>query len=262
MKDRKTFHGLFIKKVATCTLLICMALLWNVRDANAQNQKINVRGTVVILDAVAEANLGAVDFNGASSGSTADWYLYRLAEAYLLRAEAKFYMGDATAKDDLNALRERAQCSQFYTGEITIGDIMDERARELYMEEWRNMELTRVSYCLALSGKPDEWGNTYDVNTFDKHSGTDVGISTPSSYWYKRVTICGGMYNHGAINSAGKTINYRMDKCNMYWPIPDSAIASNNRGKLSQNYGYAGYDASVEKWETWEEAVADEDKVE
>ena len=28
---------------------------------------------------------------------------------------------------------------------VTIGDIMDERARELYMEEFRHIELSRVS---------------------------------------------------------------------------------------------------------------------
>lgn len=214
-----------------------------------------------IRDAVSEANMGAVDFNGASTGSVADWYLYRLAEAYLLRAEAKFYLGDASAKDDLNVLRERAQCSQFYTGEVTIGDIMNERARELYMEEWRNMELTRVSYCLALSGKPDEWGNTYNIDTWDKNSGMEVGVNTPSSYWYKRVTLCGRMYNQGPIISANKTINYRMDKCNVYWPIPESSIKANKRGDLAQNYGYSGYDPATPKWETWQEAVADEDKV-
>lgn len=214
-----------------------------------------------INDVTAENNQGAVDFNGASAGSVADWYLYRLAEAYLLRAEAKFYMGDATAKDDLNELRKRANCSQLYTGAVTIGDIMDERARELYFEEWRNMELTRVSYCLALTGKPDEWGNTYDLNTWDKSEGTDVGVNTPSSYWYKRVTLCGGMYNRGPINSANKAINYTMDKRNVYWPIPESAITANKRGQLAQNFGYTGYDAAAPKWSTWEEAVADEDKI-
>jgi hypothetical protein len=42
---------------------------------------------------------------------------------------------------------------------VNIGDIMNESARELHMEEWRHVELSRVLLCLALSGKPDEWGN-------------------------------------------------------------------------------------------------------
>jgi hypothetical protein len=209
---------------------------------------------IYLHDVLSEANPGANQFNGATNGGNADWYLYRLAETYLLRAEAKFYLGDATAVDDVNEVRKRAKCTQLYTT-VNIGDIMDERARELYLEEWRNVELTRVSYCLALSGKPDEWGNTYDVNTFDKQSGTDAA---GGSYWYQRVTKY-GMYNHGAINVRPRTLNYVMNKHNLYWPIPNAAITANNKSVLSQNYGYDGYDASTPKWETWQEAVADED---
>lgn len=211
-----------------------------------------------IVDASAEANLAASSYAGASTGSVADWYLYRLAEAYLLRAEAKFYMGDATAKDDLNEIRKRAECSQLYTSNITIGDIMNERARELYLEEWRHMELSRVSYCLALSGKPDEWGDIYNVDTYDKESGIDL---TGGSYWYKRVIRYGGVYNIGGVTSNNKTFNFKIDKCNLYWPIPNTAIVGNKKGELAQNYGYDGYNPNVEMWSTWEEAVADEDKV-
>lgn len=214
---------------------------------------------VFITDAEAEANLGANAYTGASKGSNADWYLYRLAEAYLLRAEAKFYLGDAAgAAADVNEIRKRASCTQLYTT-VTIGDIMNERARELYLEEWRHMELSRVSYCLALSGKPDEWGNVYNVDTYDKFSGTDL---TGGSYWYRRVINYGGMYNRGGINSNNRTLNYKIDKCNLYWPIPNASITANNKGVLSQNYGYDGYDAATPKWETWQEAVADEDKTE
>nr|WP_294900102.1 RagB/SusD family nutrient uptake outer membrane protein [uncultured Pedobacter sp.] len=209
-----------------------------------------------ITDAEAEANVGSNAYAGASKGSNADWYLYRLAEAYLLRAEAKYYMGDATAVDDVNEIRKRAHCQQLYTT-VNIGDIMDERARELYLEEWRHMELSRVSYCLALSGKPDEWGGTYTVENYDKYAGTDLA---GGSYWYKRVVKDGKIYNIGGVTSANKTLNYKMDKCNLYWPIPNSAITANSKGQLSQNFGYTGYDANTPKWDKWEDAIADEDK--
>ncbi len=213
---------------------------------------------IFITDAEAEANMASNAYTGATKGSNGDWYLYRLAEAYLLRAEAKFYLGDAGgAAADVNEIRRRALCTQLYTT-VTIGDIMNERARELYLEEWRHMELSRVSYCLALSGKPDEWGNTYNVNTYDRFQGTDL---SGGSYWYKRVVTQGGMYNRGGVNSNNRTLNYKMDKCNIYWPIPNGAITANNRGKLSQNFGYDGYDAGTPKWENWQDAVADEDKV-
>jgi hypothetical protein len=213
---------------------------------------------IYLQDVVAEANLGANQFNGATNGSNADWYLYRLAEAYLLRAEAKFYLGDAAgATVDVNEIRKRAGCTQLYTI-VNIGDIMNERARELYLEEWRHMELSRVSYCLALSGKADEWGNVYNLNTYDEQDGTDL---SGGSYWYQRV-VRYGMYNKGEISVRPRTINYRMDKHNLYWPIPNAAITANNKGKLSQNFGYDGYDAATPKWEAWQEAVADEDKTE
>lgn len=215
-------------------------------------------------DPVNEANISGSDgLRGATDGSVADWYLYRLAEAYLLRAEAKFYMNpsDPTIKDDLNIIRQRAHCSQLYQGNVTIGDIMNERARELYWEEFRNVELKRVSLCLARSGQPDEWGNTYDINTFDKQEGTDLN---GGSYWYQRC-VRYGMYNKGVtitVDAAGKpSINYVMDKKNMYWPIPEKEITANNKGQLWQNYGYTGYDANIPVWDNWEDAVADQDVV-
>lgn len=216
-----------------------------------------------INDAVNEANLGSNAYMGASTGSVADWYVYRLAEAYLLRAEANFYLGHPElAAKDVNELRTRAKCSQLYAEDanFTIGDIMDERGRELYLEEWRHTELSRVSYCLALSGKPDEWGNTYDVDTYDKQSGSE--IEGPSSYWYKRTVWDGGLYNRGGIVSNSRTLMYKIDKCNLYWPIPNTVIVANRTGKLAQNFGYSGYDANTPMWENWEDAVADEDKTE
>ncbi|WP_236636791.1 RagB/SusD family nutrient uptake outer membrane protein [Sinomicrobium soli] len=214
-------------------------------------------------DPVNEANItGSDGLRGATNGGNADWYLYRVAEAYLLRAEAKYYInpGDGTIADDLNALRRRAQCSELYQGAVTIGDIMNERARELYWEEWRNVELTRVSLCLARSGAPDEWGNVYNLNDFDKQSGTD---SQGGSYWYQRI-IHYSMYNKGPIqiDATGiSNINYTMDKKNIYWPIPYAAITANNKGNLSQNFGYDGYDPATPKWDNWEDAVEDEDKI-
>ena len=213
-------------------------------------------------DVINQAKLTNNGLEGATDGSNADWYLYRLAEAYLLRAEAKFYLDptDPTIKDDINVIRQRAHCKEMYEGDVTIGDIMDERARELFYEEWRNVELTRVSLCLAISGRPDEFGNTYDVATFDKQSGTD---SEGGSYWYQRC-IKKGMYNKGVtihVNATKTDINYIMGKHNIYWPIPEKAIVSNGKAPLYQNFGYDGYDPNVKLWETWEEAVADEDQI-
>lgn len=214
-------------------------------------------------DPVNEANItGSDGLRGATNGGNADWYVYRLPEAYLLRAEAKYYInpGDPSIKDDLNIIRQRAKCAQLYQGNVSIGDIMNERSRELYWEEWRNVELKRVSLCLARSGKPDEWGNTYNLDNFDKQSGTGP---TGGSYWYQRINHY-SLYNKGTIQidaTGNSNPNYTMDKKNMYWPIPYAAITANNKGKLSQNFGYDGYDPSTPKWDNWEDAVTDESKI-
>ncbi|WP_282636583.1 RagB/SusD family nutrient uptake outer membrane protein [Sphingobacterium thalpophilum] len=215
-------------------------------------------------DPVNEANISGSDgLRGATNGGIADWYLYRLAEAYLLRAEAKYYINpaDGTIKDDLNAVRQRAKCTELYQGAVTIGDIMNERARELYWEEWRNVELKRVSLCLARSGRPDEWGNVYNLENFDKQTGTDA---SGGSYWYQRI-VHYSLYNKGVIHVSAtglSDIKYTMDKKNMYWPIPNVAITSNIKGQLKQNYGYDGYNPATPVWDKWEDAVADEAKFE
>ena len=64
-------------------------------------------------------------------------YLFRLAETYLLRAEAKLYQNrPKEAAEDVNIVRRRANCSEYYTT-VNIGDIVNERARELFLEVWR-----------------------------------------------------------------------------------------------------------------------------
>jgi len=214
-----------------------------------------------ILDTPNENNLGANQFQGASGkGANGDMYLFRLAETYLLRAEARFYQGNASgAASDVNAIRSRANAKKMYTT-VTIGDIMAERARELYLEEFRQAEMVRVSWCLARSGKPDEWGNTYDLNTWDKQEGTDLN---GGSYWYRRCTTY-NVFNHdyGKGQQGNQTFEYKINKHNLFWPVPNSAITANNQGVLRQNYGYDGYDDSIKMWTNWEEAVADEDATE
>jgi len=184
--------------------------------------------------------------NNNYRGGEGDFYLYRLAETYLLRAEAQYYLGNiAAATEDVNTLRRRAHCNELYTT-VDIDDIADERARELYMEEWRFTELSRMSYCLALSGKTDNEGNTYDVNKLHE-----------KSFWFHRITKYNNYYNKPDA-PAVKGRHYTMGAHNINWPIPQSAINSNILGRLYQNPGYDGFDSSIPVWETWEEAVANE----
>src|SRR5699024_1689894 len=87
-------------------------------------------------------------------GGNGDWYVFRLAETYLLSAEAYCWQGDITnAAKDINSVRERAHSKPIDPSEVNIGTILDERARELFYEELRKVVLTRIAYDFALTGK-------------------------------------------------------------------------------------------------------------
>jgi hypothetical protein len=82
----------------------------------------------------------------SSSGSTyRDNYMFRLAETYLLRAEAYLGKGDqSNAAKDINAVRKRAKSTPILPTNVTLDYIMDERARELVYEEPRRITLHRT----------------------------------------------------------------------------------------------------------------------
>ena len=74
-----------------------------------------------------------------------DTYYFRLAETYLLRAEAYLGKGDKiNAAKDVNTLRTRAKANPVEPSSIDINYILDERARELCWEEKRVLTLFRL----------------------------------------------------------------------------------------------------------------------
>jgi starch-binding outer membrane protein, SusD/RagB family len=74
-----------------------------------------------------------------------DQYYLRLAEAYLLRAEAYLNAGNLTAAaNDINEVRRRAGATLVAAGDVTIDYILDERTRELNFDEKRQVTLRRV----------------------------------------------------------------------------------------------------------------------
>ncbi|MFY0654546.1 MAG: RagB/SusD family nutrient uptake outer membrane protein [Cyclobacteriaceae bacterium] len=81
-----------------------------------------------------------------------DRYAIRLAETILLRAEAYHRLGDNdSAADDINLIRNRAQCNILATAsDIDIDYILDERARELFGEEARWNTLLRMGGTVAV----------------------------------------------------------------------------------------------------------------
>ncbi|MCD8193845.1 MAG: RagB/SusD family nutrient uptake outer membrane protein [Tannerellaceae bacterium] len=76
-----------------------------------------------------------------------DYPLFRLADAYLMYAEAVLRGGQggskAQAVEYVNALRRRAGVSAINESQLTLDFILDERARELYWEGHRRTDLIR-----------------------------------------------------------------------------------------------------------------------
>jgi starch-binding outer membrane protein, SusD/RagB family len=74
-----------------------------------------------------------------------DNYALRLAETYLLRAEAYVNLGENDkAADDINVIRERSNATPISPAEATIDFVLDERVRELWGEEQRQITLRRT----------------------------------------------------------------------------------------------------------------------
>src|SRR5690606_4437971 len=101
------------------------------------------------------------------------------------------------------------------------------RARELYYEEPRKSELTRMSFLFAKTGKSYR-GKSYSQANF----GDD-------NFLFDRVTQYNNIYNHGLINISGT--EWKISPYHVLWPVPQQAISANTQGTINQNYGYSGY---------------------
>jgi hypothetical protein len=101
-----------------------------------------------------------------------DWVMFRVAEAYLLAAEAYLRAGDrVTAAARVNVLRENAalpgkeSAMHVSAVDINIDFILDERARELCGEGKRWFDLKRTGKLLERVKKYNPWNNgRYDTD--------------------------------------------------------------------------------------------------
>ncbi|SFD98250.1 Starch-binding associating with outer membrane [Chitinophaga sp. CF118] len=85
------------------------------------------------------------ELKSTAGGTYADQYMFRLAETYLLRAEAYLGLGNTGAAAlDINVVRSRANASPVLAGNVTIDYILDERLREFGVEEKRMLTLMRL----------------------------------------------------------------------------------------------------------------------
>ena len=178
-------------------------------------------------------------------GGKQDMYIMRVAEAYLVRAEARFWQENyAGAADDLNIIRERANAKQMYTaGDIQsegIGAILDERVRELWGEEYRHDELVRISVIFAKTGKQCYNGKTYSWD------GTDMEKSlSQSSFYYDRQMEKNNYFRDNTPWSTYPTTKYTMDPKNIFWPVYENYIIGNVGAVLNQTTGYDGSENNI-----------------
>ncbi|WP_020529931.1 RagB/SusD family nutrient uptake outer membrane protein [Flexithrix dorotheae] len=141
------------------------------------------------------------DDNVASGNTSKDLSRMRVAETYLLRAEAYFRKGNiGMAAMDINTVRERANAKLITSMDVTEDFILDERTRELLVEEPRLRTLIRMGRL---------------VDRVRKYN------SAPS--------VPGGP-------SSGTTIQ----DFNNFWPIPQKVIDANTGAEMPQNPGYPG----------------------
>ena len=125
------------------------ALFWGAPDGDKER-------TVSIGDnSKFQQGLSTVKWNNNySNGGTphdgynmdTDFFLFRVAEAYLNAAEADIQLNganSATAKNYLAKIRQRA--NSHVTAETTLASVLDERGREFYTEGLRRTDLIRFN---------------------------------------------------------------------------------------------------------------------
>lgn len=161
-------------------------------------------------------------------GGHGDMYIFRLAETYLLRAEAYFWKGElSNSAEDLNIVRIRSKALPISANDVTLDFIFDERARELFAEEPRHGEMVRAAFILAKQGADE-----YSLNNFsEKNWFYDRVMSTN---WFFQVQLPWGEQS------------FRISPHNALWPIPETIIKANTLGVINQNNGYLGSDKNKE----------------
>ncbi len=169
-------------------------------------------------------------------GGQADWYVFRLAETYLLRAEAYYWKGETgLAAEDINKVRARANAPLIAGADVTIDYIFDERARELYAEEPRQSEMVRVSYIMAQLNR----------------DGYSVATLHEKNWYHDRVMRVNPFYSEPRYRFWDATAT--MHPNHYLWPIPQSVITANTLGVINQNLGYDGDHLNVPPLETVED---------
>lgn len=103
--------------------------------------------TGCLCPAITKFFYGVQRYGGSEgyTGSSKDRMKFRLAETYLLLAEARMNLGDTQgAAEAINEVRRRAHASEISATDVTKDFLADERIRELVGEELRRFTLARL----------------------------------------------------------------------------------------------------------------------
>jgi hypothetical protein len=166
-------------------------------------------------------------------GGNGDWYVFRLAETYLLRAEAYFWKGQHDlAASDINMVRQRANATPISSSDVTIDYIFDERARELWIEEPRHNELVRASFILAKLNR-----DGYSLETFHEKNWAHQRVNALNHFYILGSSLI--LYGSSPLYLPHHTL----------WPIPDQVILANTLAVINQNKGYVGDSKNVQPLE-------------
>jgi hypothetical protein len=180
------------------------------------------------------------------SGGETPWYIYRSAEVYLMLGECYYWKNQpAQAAEMLNVVRERAGADLLSASDINIGEILNERARELYYEELRHVELVRIAYIYAKTGKNCEiFGRTYSLDNFSGPGGINSNVKEQGvNFWWDWVMAKNNFYREHITTS---WYTYQISVHHVLWPVPEGAITSNVQGIINQNIGYPGAENNKE----------------
>ncbi len=142
-----------------------------------------------------------------ADGQYNDMVYLRLAETYLLYAEALYKLSDASCISWINKIRDRAGVDPITNSDMSIDLILDERSRELITEEQRRHTLVRLS----------------------QENGGDERKA--SNHFKRRVR------EHNEVS--GRPVRgMHDDDTPVLFPIPKAVIDSNVGKKMEQNPGY------------------------
>ena len=162
-----------------------------------------------------------VDLSVGDNCNNTNFCLARLAEAYLLYAEAALATGNsAEALKYVNKIQERAGSKTISTS-VDLQTIMDEKQYELWFEGCRWFDIVRWGiakqcYDKVLDNIPLQWDEYFQS-----------GGTKPHKLVYKI---------HHPFADAGIKLEFVAGK-NEYWPIPQTVIEVNN--EMHQVRGWA-----------------------